>query len=73
MQDESKRREARMMEAVAGLGGRNAPSSEVDVRLGVVPANKGYPKWLVALVSRLGRVGRVRSITARVHRAAFRG
>ena len=56
MQDESKRREARMMEAVAGMAGRCALSSEVDLRLGLTPTLGDPPGWFRAL-ARLLRHG----------------
>jgi hypothetical protein len=49
MQDQSRQRETRMMNAVAGLGGRSALSSEVDLRLGLVPAAGGLPGWIGGL------------------------
>jgi hypothetical protein len=48
MQDETRRREARMMAAVAGLGGRSALSAEVDLRLGVRSDMTSPPRWLAA-------------------------
>ena len=50
MQDESRRRDARMMEAVAALAGRSASSSEIDLRLGLAPSTAGFPKWIGVLV-----------------------
>lgn len=60
MQDESKRREARMMEAVAGLGGRSALSCEVDLRLGLAPSAMGLPGWIEALAGLLRKHGQAR-------------
>ena len=60
MEHESKRREARMMEAVAGLGGRSALSSEVDLRLGVAPSARGLPGWIGALARLLRQHGQPR-------------
>ena len=45
MQDEYRRREARMMNAVAGLGGRSVLSAEVDIRLGVAAPSGDFPSW----------------------------
>lgn len=49
MEHETRRRDARMMEAVAGLGGRSALSSEVDLRLGLAPSLGDPPNWIKAL------------------------
>ena len=64
MHDTSKYREARMMNAVAGLGGRSALSSEVDLRLGLAPSITGFPQWGAALAIWLGLAGRARSNAA---------
>jgi hypothetical protein len=50
MQDLSGRREARMMEAVAGLGGRSALGSEIDLRLGVYDTGTRVPVWFRVIV-----------------------
>lgn len=52
MQDHSRQRDRQMMNAVAGLSGRSALSSEVDLRLGLIPAPMGAFR-LPALVTRL--------------------
>ena len=61
MHDEAKRREARMMEAVAGLAGRSALSGEVDLRLGVASSTGGFPSWIDALSGLLRYCGRALS------------
>ena len=61
MEHERTRREARMMEAVAGLGGRSALSSEVDLRLGVAPSARGLPGWIGALARLLRQHGPARA------------
>ena len=66
MQAESKTRDARMMEAIAGLGGRSALSSEVDIRLGVVPSKQNFPDWLHRLAQKLSKRGTARRETASV-------
>lgn len=68
MQDESKRREARMMEAVAGMGGRCALSSEVDLRLGLTPTLGDPPGWIRALARLLrhGGLGQPGGTDARI-------
>jgi hypothetical protein len=57
MHDEVRRREARMMEGVAGMCGRNASATEVDMRLGLAPAGAGpaaeWPGRARRLVRRL--------------------
>ena len=58
MQDEKRRREARMMEAVEGLGGRNALSSEVDIRLGVADSTGGLPGGIFGLAGVVRRLWR---------------
>ena len=58
MRDDSRGRDARMMEAVAGMGGRSTPSREVDLRLGLVPGTGGGATGMVDLVVRLCRSGR---------------
>lgn len=66
MQDETKRREARTMEAVAGLGGHSALSSEVDLRLGLAPSARGFPSWIGALARLLRHHGQARPSGTRV-------
>lgn len=61
MHDDSRKRDARMMQAVAGLGGRSALSGEVDLRLGLLPAVhrgpglRGVRTWVLRLRKMLGR------------------
>ena len=62
MQDESKRRDARMMAAVVGMGGRCALSSEVDLRLGLEPELGELPGWIASLARLLGRHRQARSV-----------
>ena len=62
MQYDSKIRDARMMEAAAGLGGRCAMASEVDLRLGLVPRIGDRPGWITALAKLLNPQGRARSV-----------
>lgn len=58
MRDDTGRRDARMMDAVAGMGGRSTLSSEVDLRLGVLPTKSAGAAGLVELVFRLRRSDR---------------
>ena len=60
MEHEARRRDARMMEAVAGLGGRSALSSEVDLRLGLAPSVGDPPDWIKALARLLRWHGQAR-------------
>lgn len=55
MKDDIRMRDARMMNAVAGMGGRSVSSSEVDLRLGLTPNIVSAPSWWDALVRRMGR------------------
>jgi hypothetical protein len=54
MHNDSRQRDARMMNAVAGLGGRSALSGEIDLRLGIEP--RVPPVKLAWIVPLLGRV-----------------
>ncbi len=54
MHDDSRRRDVRMMNAVAGLGGRSALPGEIDLRLGIeprVPRMKLF--WITPLLGRI--------------------
>jgi hypothetical protein len=53
MKDDSRIRDARMMNAVAGMGGRSVLSSEVDLRLGFTPDLGSAPVWLDGLIRRI--------------------
>ncbi len=53
MEHDTGRRDARMMNAVAGLGGRSALASEIDLRLGIMPVVTGGPGRTAGLMSRL--------------------
>jgi hypothetical protein len=67
MQNESRQREMRLMNAVAGLGGRSAPSLEVDLRLGQVPVIRvsAGAGWLAMLVARVTRISGQRVLALR--------
>ena len=54
MHDDSRRRDARMMNAVAGLGGRSVLPGEIDLRLGIEP--RVPPMTLSWIAPLLGRV-----------------
>jgi hypothetical protein len=66
MQNEIDRRAERMMNAVAGLGGRSALSSEIDLRLGLPPSSAGVPGWLATFAVGLCRIGRTWKINSLV-------
>jgi len=53
MKDNSRMRDAQMMNAVAGMGGRNALSSEVDLRLGLTPNVGSAQGWFGAFIRRM--------------------
>jgi hypothetical protein len=54
MHDDSRRRDARMMNAVAGLGGRSALPGEIDLRLGIEPRVPVMRlTWIVPLLGRV--------------------
>lgn len=55
MKDDSRMRDARMMNAVFGMGGRSVLSSEVDLRFGQTPNVGSGRGWLDGLVWRMWR------------------
>ncbi len=64
MQDPTKQRDARMMQAVAGLSGRSALSNEVDLALGLTPSTIAAPGWLHALAGWLRQRASARPLSA---------
>jgi hypothetical protein len=59
MHDRTRQREARMMDAVAGMGGRSLAATEIDIRLGVGPSaglgtrEPGAPGWWQRAIARV--------------------
>jgi hypothetical protein len=55
MRDDGRIREAKMMNAIAGMGGRSVLSSEVDLRLGLSETVRPSTGWLNVLVGSIKR------------------